>query len=156
MRVYACSSCMQRETEHCRARLLSTPKQRHVASLLEFLYDAVPASVYLSIYQAIEVRGPETAAWALLELEAVTPEENHDVHKQMAVALRNLFVLRLGGGRFIPLPHFKWAISACFQLDRDLRSKLLLAHHHLFRPDEKRCGRKRPAKQKKTCQLPIA
>ena len=130
--------------------------ERHVASLLEFLYDAVPASVYLSIYQAIEVRGPETAAWALLELDAVTPEENHDVHKQMAVALRNLFVLRLGGGRFIPLPHFKWAISACFQLDRDLRSKLLLAHHHLFRPDEKRCGRKRPAKQNNACQLPIA
>ena len=126
--------------------------ERHVASLLEFLYDAVPASVYLSIYQAIEVRGPETAACALLELDAVTPEENHDVHKQMAVALRNLFVLRLGGGRFIPLPHFKWAISACF--DRDLRSKLLLAHHHLFRPNEKRCGRKRPAKHKKACQLP--
>ena len=130
--------------------------ERHVASLLDFLYDVVPASVYLSIYQAIEVRGPETAAWALLELDAVTPEEKHDVHKQMAVALRNLFVLRIGGGRFIPLPHFKWAISACFQLDRDLRSKLLLAHHHLFRPDEKRCGRKRPAKQKKACQLPIA
>ena len=84
----------------------------------------------------------------------MTPEENHDVHKQMAVALRNLFVLRIGGGRFIPLPHFKWAISACF--DRDLRSKLLLAHHHLFRPDEKRCGRKRPAKHKKARQLPIA
>ena len=130
--------------------------ERHVASLLEFLYDAVPASVYLSIYQAIELRGPETAAWALLELEAVTPDENNAVYKRMAVALRNLFVLRLGGGRFIPLPHFKWAISACFQLDRDLRSKLLLAHHHLFRPDEKRCGRKRPAKHKKACQLPIA
>ena len=130
--------------------------EQHAASLLDDLYDAVPASVYLSIYQAIEVRGPETAAWALLELEAATPEGNHDVHKQMAVALRNLFVMRLGGGRFIPLPHFKWAISACFQLDRDLRSKLLLAHHHLFRPNEKRCGRKRPAKHKQACQLPVA
>ena len=65
----------------------------------------------------------------------MTPDENNGVYKRMAVALRNLFVLRLGGGRVIPLPHFKWAISACF--DRDLRSKLLLAHHHLFRPDEK-------------------
>ena len=105
--------------------------ERHVASLLDVLNDAVPASVYLSIYQAIEIRGPETAAWALLELEAVTPDENNGVHKRMAVALRNLFVLRLGGGRFIPLPHFKWAISACFHLDRDLRSKLLLAHNHM-------------------------
>ena len=107
--------------------------EHHVTNFLEFLDDAIPASVHLSIYQAVELRGPETAAWALLELEAATPEGNHDVHKQMAVALRNLFVLRLGGGRFIPLPHFKWAISACF--DRDLRSKLLLAHHHLFRPN---------------------
>ena len=137
-------------------RLTILGAEQHAASLLDDLHDAVPASVYLSIYQAIEVRGPETTAWALLELEAVTPEENHDVHKQMAVALRNLFVMRLGGGRVIPLPHFKWAISACFQLDRDLRSKLLLAHHHLFRPNEKRCGRKRPAKQKQACQLPVA
>ena len=50
--------------------------EQHAASLLDDLHDAVPASVYLSIYQ-------------------------------MAVALRNLFVMRLGGGRFIPLPHFK-------------------------------------------------
>ena len=127
--------------------------EQHVASLLDVLHDAVPMTIYLSIYQAIQLRGPETAAWALLELDAVTPDEKNDVHKQMAVALRNLFVLRLGGGRFIPLPQFKWAISACFQLDRDLRSKLLLAHHHLFRPDENICGRKRPAKQQKACQI---